>query len=457
MAAETIPLHPAERQAPVALEAEVSVVGACMLDPDALSRVLEIHGEEALFREPHRRIFRAMVGLHERGDVVEPIQVAEELKRVGDLEEVGGHPYLSELLGAVVTAANVEYHARTVLDRYRLRQVIAASEATIREAYQGGDADSVLDAAERRILELGHARQAGDVVWIKNLLYPTFERIEQLQDAPGGITGVPSGFPDLDYRTGGFQKGDLVILAARPSMGKTALLISILLHAAITAKKKVALFSFEMSKEQLVQRMLCSEALVDLQRLRRGRLNDDDFVRLAQASGHLSTAPLFLDYAAGGRVNDIRGKARRLIKKEGGIDIIAVDYLQLMTAGNRENRNQDVTEITRGLKALAMELEVPLIALSQLSRAPEQRSGHRPQLSDLRDSGSIEQDADVVLFVHRPDYYMSEEDAREKGVVGHTELIIGKQRNGPTDTVKLFFRSEAARFESMAMGKDGRK
>lgn len=441
-----------DRAPPYAAEAEVSVLGGMLIDGDAVAKAVEAIDESMFYREGHRRIFRSMVRLFQRGEVVDPTTVAEDLKQTDELEQAGGLPYLAELLDAVPTAANIEYHARIVRERALMRRLIEASSSIIQDVYEPGErtVDELLDVAEHRVFQVAQSHEREGFVWIKKILYPTFERIEQLQAAKGGVTGVGTGFPDLDGKTGGFQKSDLVIIAARPSMGKTALVISLLLHAAITQQTPVALFSLEMSKEQLVQRMLCSEALVDLGRLLRGRLSDDDYVRLAQAAGHLNTAPIWIDDSGALSVLEMRGKARRLKAEQPELGMIVVDYLQLMQGGarNAENRQQEVSEISRGLKALAKELEVPVIALSQLSRAPEQRADHRPQLSDLRESGSIEQDADLVMFLYRPEYYLSEMEAQEKGLAGKAELIISKQRNGPTGVVDLFFRKESTRFES---------
>ncbi len=441
-----------DRQPPYAAEAEISVLGGMLIDSDAVAKAVEILDDSMFYREGHRRIYRCMARLFQRGEVVDPTTLSEELKKTDELEQAGGLPYLGELLDAVPTAANIEYHARIVRDRALMRRLIEASSGIIQEVYEPGErsVEELLDHAEHSIFQVAQSHSREGFVWIKKILYPTFERIEQLQASQGGVTGVGTGFTDLDNMTGGFQKGELSIIAARPSMGKTALVVSLLLHAAISKQTPVALFSLEMSKEQLVQRMLCSEALVDLGRLLRGRLTDDDYVRLAQAAGHLNTAPIWIDDSGMLSALEMRGKARRLKSEQPELGLIVVDYLQLMHAGGsqKENRQQEVSEISRGLKALAKELEVPVIALSQLSRAPEQRTDHRPQLSDLRESGSIEQDADLVMFLYRPEYYLSDMEAQEQGLAGKAELIIGKQRNGPTGIVELFFRKESTRFES---------
>ncbi|HEY0674126.1 MAG TPA: replicative DNA helicase [Longimicrobiales bacterium] len=446
----TLPMP--DRQPPYAPEAEISVLGGMLIDGDAVARALEVVDDSMFYREANRRIFRSMARLFQRGQVIDPITISEELKKTDELEFVGGLAYLAELLDAVPTAANIEYHARIVRERALLRKLIEASSQIIRDSYEPGErtVEEVLDMAEHHIFQVAQSHDREGFVWIKKILYPTFEKIEQIQAAQGGITGIPTGFSDLDEMTGGFQRGDLVIVAARPSMGKTAMVTGVALHASITHQIPTAVFSLEMSKEQLVQRMLCSEALVDLGKLLRGRLSDDDYVRLAQAAGHLNTAPIWIDDSGALSVLEMRAKARRLKAEQPDLGLIVVDYLQLMQSGpgGAENRQQEVSAISRGLKALAKELGVPIISLSQLSRAPEQRADHRPQLSDLRESGSLEQDADLVMFLYRPEYYVTPQEAAEKGLQGKAELIIGKQRNGPTGTVDLFFRKECTRFEN---------
>jgi replicative DNA helicase len=446
-----------ERQPPYAPEAEISVLGGMLIDTDAVAKAIEIVDDTMFYREANRRVFRGIGRLFQRGQVVDPVTLGEELKKTDELDGVGGMAYIAELLDAVPTAANIEYHARIIRERALLRNLIQASSEIIRDSYETGErtVEEILDEAEQRIFQVAQQHERGGFVWIKKILYPTFEKIEQLQAAKGGITGVPTGLYDLDELTGGFQKGDLVIVAARPSMGKTAFVTGVALHAAISSRLPVALFSLEMSKEQLVQRMLCSEALVDLGRLLRGRLSDDDYVQLAQAAAHLNTAPIWIDDSGTLNVLEMRAKSRRLKADQPQLGMIIVDYIQLMTsAGRAENRVQEVSAISRGLKALAKELGVPILALSQLSRAPEQRTDHRPQLSDLRESGSIEQDADLVMFLYRPEYYLAPVEAQEKGLQGKAELIIGKQRNGPTGVVDLYFRKECTRFESFSDRKE---
>jgi replicative DNA helicase len=448
-----VALAASDRQPPYAPEAEISVLGGMLIDGDAVAKAIEIVDDTMFYREANRRIFRAMARLFQRGQVIDTVTVAEDLSKLDELEGVGGLTYIAELLDAVPTAANIEYHARIVRERALLRRLIDASHAVIRDAYEPGErtVEAILDEAEQRIFQVAQSHDRGGFVWIKQLLWSAMERIEQLHGSEGALTGVPTGFEMLDDKTAGLQKGDFIVLAARPSMGKTALMLGITLHAAIQHSVPAAIFSMEMSKEQLVQRMLAHEAHIDLRNLMRGRLRDDDFPRLSHASGLLHAAPIWLDDTGTLSVLEMRAKARRLKAERPDLGLILVDYIQLMHAGgNAENRQQEVSAISRGLKALAKELEIPIMALSQLSRAPEQRSDRRPILSDLRESGSIEQDADLVMLLYRPEYYASPEDrAAEPDLELKAELIVAKQRNGPTGTVQLHFRREYTRFESV--------
>jgi len=441
-----------DRQPPYSAEAEISVLGGMLIDQDAVARAVEIVDETMFYREGHRRLFRTMARLFERGDVADVITVSEELKKTGELDAAGGHAYLADLLDAVPTAANIEYHARIVREKALLRRLIEASSRIIRDVYEQGEqeVEEVMDRAEQRIFQVAQSHEREGFVWIKEILWPTFEHIERLQESESGITGVPTGFADLDRMTTGLQDGDLCIVAARPAMGKTSWVLNVAQNAAIEHERKVAIFSLEMSKEQLVQRFLCSEARVDAQKLRQGRLSPEEYQRLAAAAGHLNTAPIWIDDSAGSTVLDMRAKARRL-KSESDLEMLVVDYLQLMTGTRRtESRVQEVSDISRGLKALARELGVPVVALSQLSRAPEQRTDRRPQLSDLRESGSIEQDADIVMFLYRPEYYFGPVDKDGNNIEGKSELIVAKQRNGPTGVVNLYFHKAYTRFDSVA-------
>ena len=442
----------AGRQAPWSNEAEQAVLGAMLLDQDAALKAAEFLDDTMFYREGHRLLFRAMIALTERGDVIDPVTLRDELARRGDLDRAGGIEYVSTLIDVVPTAANVEYHARIVRDKAVLRRLVEAATGIIQDVYEGHSAaGEVLDNAEHRVFQVAQFRRAEEFTRIKELIWPTMERIEQLQAGAGSVTGIPSGFTDLDRLTAGFQRADLVILAGRPSMGKTAFALNVVQHAAIEHNVKVAIFSLEMSKDALVQRLLCSEGLVDAQRLRRGQLRDDDYPRLARAAGLLGQAPIWIDDSASLTPLAMRSKARRL-KAEHDIGLVIVDYLQLMQGpSDSENRQQEISYISRSLKALAKELDIPVVALSQLSRAPEQRGGEhrRPQLSDLRESGAIEQDADVVCFIYRQEFYDGPVDPKtNESIEGVAEVIVGKQRNGPTGTVKLYFKKEFTRFDN---------
>jgi len=444
----------ADRPAPWSPEAEMSVLGGMLIDADAVARAVELVDDHMFYREANRRLYRGMRRLFERGEVIDPVTLTEELRSTGELDSVGGPAFLAELMEAVPTAANIEYHAKIVRDRALLRRLIEASSEIIRDAYatSGESVEESIDRAEQKIFQISQAGRRRGFVWIKEILWPAFEHIEQLQQAKGAVTGVPSGFPDLDNLTAGFQPADLVVVAGRPSMGKTSLVINFIQHVAIEQSIPVAFFSLEMSKEAIVQRLLCSEGQVNSQNLRRGRLSEQEYMQLATAAGHLNTAPIWIDDTPAITALELRAKARRL-RAEVDLGLIVVDYLQLMRGPKAENRVQEISAISGALKAVAKELNVPVIALSQLSRAPEQRSGdHRPQLSDLRESGAIEQDADVVLFLFRPEVYARGEssDLDAESLEGKAELIIGKQRNGPIGTINLYFRKEYTRFESVS-------
>ncbi len=447
----TADLEYAGRRAPWSNEAEQAVLGAMLLDQDAALKAAELLDDSMFYKEAHRILFRAMVSLTERNDVIDPVTLREELAKRGDLDRAGGMEYLAALIDVVPTAANVEYHTRIVRDKAVLRRLVEAATEIIQDVYDSkNDSAEVLDNAEHRIFQVAQFRRSEDFSRLKELIWPTMERIESLQGSHGVVTGVASGFVDLDRLTAGFQRSDLVIIAARPSMGKTSFVLNCVQHAAIEHQVGVGVFSLEMSKEALVQRLLCSEGLVDAQRLRRGALRDDDYPKLARAAGLLGTAPIWIDDSAALTPLAMRSKARRL-KAEHDIGMIVVDYLQLMTGpSDIENRQQEISYISRSLKALAKELDVPVVALSQLSRAPEQRGGEhrRPQLSDLRESGAIEQDADVVCFIYRQEFYDGAVDKDGNSIEGLAELILGKQRNGPTGMVKLYFKKEFTRFDN---------
>ncbi|MGH7561291.1 MAG: replicative DNA helicase [Gemmatimonadales bacterium] len=433
------------RTAPWSPEAEQAVLGAILLDQDAALRAAELLDHSLFYRDAHRRLFRAAVHLTEQRVVIDHITLRNELIRRDELEMVGGADYLAELVDSVATAANLEHHARIIRDKAILRRLIEASTAIIQEAYDGHQgASELLDQAEGRIFRISQERRQEGFTRIKEMLWPTMERIETLQKSGKSVTGVPSGFEDLDNLTSGFQRSELVIVAARPSMGKTAFVLNVAANAA-HGKHGVAIFSLEMSKDAIVQRLLCAEARVDSQRVRRGMLRDTDFSALARAAGWLQQCPIWIDDSPALTLLEMRSKARRL-RADNEVGLIVVDYLQLMRSPEHsENRVQEISDISRSIKGLARELEVPIIALSQLSRASEQRGGERrPILSDLRDSGAIEQDADVVIFIHRPEYYDRDDESKR----GIAEIMLAKHRNGPTGDVTLAFHRELTRFDS---------
>jgi replicative DNA helicase len=439
---------PAGRVPPQAVDAEVAVLGAMLLDSAAIGVAAELLDETSFYRGPHRKIFRAVMNLFARDEAVDLVTLTQELKRTKDLDDVGGAAYLSTVIGSVATTANVRYHAKIVLEKAVLRRLINVATEITQEAYDsGGEAGDILDRAEHMIFEIAQAKVRRDFVPMREILKHSFEVIQELYDKKEHITGVPTGFDDLDALTSGFQRSDLVVIAGRPSMGKTAFALNVAAHAAIEKGIPVAIFSLEMGKEQLVQRMLCSEARVDAHKLRTGYLADRHWSSLTTAAGLLSESQIYIDDTPAMTVLEMRSKARRL-KAESDVGLVIVDYLQLMRGlGRPENRQQEISEISRSLKALAKELEVPVLALSQLSRAVETRGGDkRPILSDLRESGAIEQDADVVAFIYRAEQY-----ERTPENIGVAEVIIGKQRNGPTGVVRLQFSSECTRFDSLSM------
>ena len=440
-----------ERVPPQNIEAEQAVLGAMLIDKEAIAKASEILTSSDFYREAHRVIFNAMLELYNKNEAVDMVTVTEILKRDNKLEDIGGLAYITSLANVVLTAANVKYHADIVAEKSVLRQLVRVSTEIAAMGYEANeDVGTLLDTAESRILEISNRKKKADFTPINDVLMESVQNIEKLINNKGGLTGLPSGFADLDKLTSGLHPSDFIILAARPSMGKTALALNIVQNVALRAHKKiggeprsVAFFSLEMSKEQLVNRMLCAEAGIDSQRLRVGEMGDKDWDALWGACDLMSKAKIYIDDTAGITVMDMRSRARRL-KAEHGLDLIVVDYLQLMQGSGKRNnsgdRQQEVSEISRSLKALARELDVPVLALSQLSRSVEARQVKRPMLSDLRESGSLEQDADIVAFLYREDYYNPETENK------HTELIIAKHRNGPVDTVNLFFHKQFAKF-----------
>jgi replicative DNA helicase len=438
------------RLPPQNLEAEQSVLGAILLDNDALNKVMDALTEEDFYRTAHRQLFRAMLELDERNEAIDQVTLTEYLKGEGQLEAVGGSAYIAELGMMVPSAANARYHARIVRDKSVLRGLITVSTEIITNAYEGTAAvDQLLDNAERSVFGLAQGRLGRTFAPIKETIERGLEIIEAFYTGQRGLTGIPTGFYDLDGKLSGLQPSDLVVIAGRPSMGKTSLALGLAAHAATEHHKKVGIFSLEMSKEQLVVRMLSSKARLDSHSLRTGKIQTkEEWKRLVEAAEALSHAPIFIDDSGALTVQQMRGKARRLQKEQKGLDLLIVDYLQLMQGrADAESRQQEISDISRSLKALAKELQVPVVALSQLSRAVESRKPPIPMLADLRESGAIEQDADVVIFIYREDVYNP--DTERKGIA---EILLSKHRNGPTGKVELLFHEKYASFENLADG-----
>ncbi len=446
--AETIAT--AERTLPHNLEAERSVLGAILVHNDAFNTAAQVIDGRDFYRDAHRRIFDRMVTLNERGEAIDFITLKEELSRGGELEDVGGPAYVASLVDGVPRATNVEYYAKIVKEKATLRNLIYAANKILTNAYEADqESDLILDDAESSIFAVADDRLKAGFVAMRDLVNDSFPKIEQLFEHKRLVTGVPTGFVDLDEMTRGFQPGDLIIVAARPSMGKTSLVLNIAQHVAVQPQTTVGFFSLEMSKESLFIRLLTSEAQIDSHRLMSGHIGERDYGRISQALETLSGMRLFIDDTANVGVLEMRAKSRRL-KAEHGLSLLVVDYIQLMSArGRYENRTLELASISRSLKGLAKELNVPVVVLSQLSRAPESRSDHRPQLSDLRESGALEQDADVVILIYRDDAYNRDPNNPDAGTA---ELILAKQRNGPTGIVRLAFLREQTRFANLAAG-----
>lgn len=429
---------------PQNIEAEQSVIGAVLLDKEVLSNITEVISSQDFYREDHKEIYEAVMDLYERGEPIDLITVSEQLKLRGTLEGVGGLEYLTNLAGAVPTTANAKHYARIVEEKSILRRLIKVSSEIVNMGYEASEEITfLLDKAEKSIFDVIQKRNNQGFTPIKDVLLDTFNRLEELYNNKGFVTGIPTGFADLDYKTSGLHNSDLVLIAARPAMGKTSFVLNIAQYAAIHSKVPVAIFSLEMSKEQLVNRMLCCEAMVDSQRMRTGKLEDSDWQKVARALGPLSEAPIYIDDTPGISVMEIRAKCRRL-KIEKNLGLVVIDYLQLMQGRGKDSRQQEISEISRSLKILAKEINVPVLTLSQLSRAPEQRQDHRPILSDLRESGAIEQDADIVMFLYRDDYYNPETE--KKNIA---ECIIAKHRNGSTGAVELAWLGQYTKFANL--------
>ena len=442
----------AERTLPHNLEAERSVLGAILLHNDAFNLAAEVIDGKDFFRDAHRRIFNKMAALSERGEAIDLVTLKEELGRSGEIDEVGGPAYITALVDGVPRSTNVAHYAKIIKEKATLRNLIFSANKILATAYQAEEeADTILDNAEAAIFSIADDKVRDGFVSLRDLAHSSLDTIERLHAKKELITGVPTGFTDLDEMTSGLQPSDLVIVAARPSMGKTSLVLNVAQHVGTKTDMTVGMFSLEMSKEQLFLRMLTAEARIDAHRLRGGFLGEKDWGRLSQAIGTLSETKIFIDDTPSIGTLEMRAKCRRL-KAEHGLHLVIVDYIQLMQGRGRfENRTLELASISRSMKGLAKELHVPIVVLSQLSRAPESRSDHRPQLSDLRESGALEQDADVVLFIYREDQY-ADKNAPANDVQGVAEIIIGKQRNGPTGVVKLAFIREFTRFENLALG-----
>lgn len=428
------------------LEAEASVLGSLMLDRNAIVRVADFLRPEDFYLDHHAQVYRAALNLYDRADPIDLLTLAAELEKMRVLERIGGQAFLAELESGVPTAANVEYYGHLVEEGATKRKLISAGGRITALGFdESTPASQALDTAEGVIFNIAEGRITQDFVALKDILKTTWDQIEQIHKDQSVLSGVPSGFNDLDAKTGGFQKSDLIIIAARPGVGKTSLTLNVAQHAAIQYKIPVAIFSLEMSEQQLVTRLLCSEASVDSYRLRTGLLKDAEWPRIAQAMGALSEAQIYIDDSPNVSVMEMRTKARRL-KSANNLGLIIVDYLQLMQGRNQENRVQEVSEISRSLKGLARELQIPVIACSQLSREPEKRLDHRPQLADLRESGGLEQDADLVLFIYRERFYNDNVAEDRRNIA---EIIIAKHRNGPTGKLELLFIDEQAKFANL--------
>lgn len=435
---------------PQNIEAEQAILGAILIENTALYKAIELISLNDFYKEAHKKIFLSMIELNEKNEAIDLVTLTEYLRNRNELDSVGGATYLSLLANTVPTAANIKYHSKIVYEKALLRNLINTATEIVSYGYENSrDIEELLDYAENAIFSISEKKIKPSFSAIRDIIKDSFETIEKLSEKKERVTGIPTGFYDLDMLTSGFQSSDLIIVAGRPSMGKTAFCLCIAQHAGIEKGQPVAIFSLEMAKEQLVIRMLCAEARVDSHKLRSGFLAKSDWPKLTTAAGRLSEAPIFIDDTPGTSVLEMKAKARRL-KSEHGLSLIIVDYLQLMSGrgerrrGGPDTREQEISEISRSLKALAKELSVPVIALSQLNRAVESRQDKRPMLADLRESGAIEQDADVILFIYRDEVYKQTEE--NKGVA---EIIIGKQRNGPVGIIKMAFIDKYTRFENL--------
>ena len=436
-----------DRMPPQNIDAEQAVLGAMLIKKEAIAEVSQLLRPEDFYRDAHKIIYEAMLALFNRNEPADIVTVTNYLDKENKLDKVGGITFVTALANIVPTAANVNFHANIVREKADLRHLINTATDIAGMAYEAtDDVSDVIDKSEKMIMEVANRQNVSAFTPMQEIVMETFDKINTLYESKGGLTGISCGFKDLDALTSGLQASDLILVAARPSMGKTAFTLNIAANVALKEKKTVAFFSLEMSKQQLVQRMLCSEGGIDSQKLKNADLSTEDWEKLVRTADKVSAAPLYIDDTAGITVNELRSKARRL-KAEHGLDLIIIDYLQLMqgrSKGGSDNRQQEISDISRSLKAVARELNVPVIALSQLSRSVESRQIKRPMLSDLRESGSLEQDADIVMFLYREDYY--DPETANKNI---TEVIVAKHRNGPVDTVKMFFKKEFTRFNDL--------
>jgi replicative DNA helicase len=441
----TLEVNVLGRVQPQNIEAEQSVIGCMLLDKEVIPTITKILKPEDFYRQDHREIYEAVMDLFDKAEPVDLITVSEQLKVRGTFDNVGGLEYLTNLATSVLTISNAKHYAKIVEEKSILRKLIRTSSDIINMGYEASEEVSiVLDKAEKAIFDILQKRNSQGLLHIKEVLVDTFNRLEELYNQKGYITGIATGFTDLDYKTAGLQNSDLILVAARPAMGKTSFALNIAQYAALYQNVPTAVFSLEMSKEQLTNRILCSEVMVDSQKMRTGKLEDEDWKKIARALGPLSEAPIYIDDTPGATVMEIRAKCRKL-KLEKNLGLVVIDYLQLMQGrGRSENRQQEISEISRSLKILAKEINIPVITLSQLSRAPEARTDHRPMLSDLRESGAIEQDADLVIFLYRDDYYKPDSD--KKNIA---EVIIAKHRNGSTGTIELRWFGEYTKFTNL--------
>ncbi len=446
-----IPKTLVEKVPPQNKEAEIAVLGSMLLDREAIAKAVESLDKEAFYSESHKEIFSGIISLYDENEAVDIVTLIEKLKQKNLLDQIGGPAYITELANSIPTAANIEHYARIVREKSLLRSLISAATRIVSDSYEPTmGVNDILDNAEKLIFDIAsRKKRAMQVATMKDIVKQSIETIDMLYQRKENITGIPTGFHDMDVKLAGLQKSDMIILAGRPSMGKSALAISMMEYAGVTQKIPCAYFSLEMSKDQMAQRMLCSIAGVNAHKVRTGFFSQSDWPKLVEAASKLSEAPIYIDDTAGIGALELRAKARRL-KAKHDIQLIIIDYLQLMTGGRSlENRQQEISEISRSLKALARELDLPIIAISQLSRAVEQRADHRPMLSDLRESGAIEQDADVVMLILREEYYNPMEE--NKGIA---EVIIAKQRHGPVGTIKLAFIPEFTKFSNLSRNEE---